>query len=98
MTHTLEVAQIGRTVARALSWTSWRRSRSDMTSGIRPSATSGSKALKEIYGHFEHNEQSVRIAERLERDGAGLNLTLPVLDGMLNHTAGRSRRTRSKAV
>ena len=53
--------------------------------GHTPFGHVGEQALKEIYGHFEHNEQSVRIAERLERDGAGLNLTLPVLDGMLNH-------------
>lgn len=87
MTHTLEVAQIGRTMARALSLNE------DLVEAIAlghdlghtPFGHVGEQALKEIYGHFEHNEQSVRIAERLERDGIGLNLTLPVLDGMLNH-------------
>ncbi len=87
MTHTLEVAQIGRTMARAL------RLNEDLVEAIAlghdlghtPFGHVGEQALQEIYGHFEHNEQSVRIAEKLERDGAGLNLTEEVLDGMLNH-------------
>ena len=70
MTHTLEVAQIGRTMARALSLNE------DLVEAIAlghdlghtPFGHVGEQALKEIYGHFEHNEQSVRIAERLERD------------------------------
>ena len=87
MTHTLEVAQIGRTMARAL------RLNEDLVEAIAlghdlghtPFGHVGEQALQEIYGHFEHNEQSVRIAEKLERDGQGLNLTIQVLDGMLNH-------------
>lgn len=87
MTHTLEVAQIGRTMARALSLNE------DLVEAIAlghdlghtPFGHVGEQALQEIYGHFEHNEQSVRIAECLERDGQGLNLTEQVLDGMLNH-------------
>ena len=87
MTHTLEVAQIGRTMARALSLNE------DLVEAIAlghdlghtPFGHVGEQALQEIYGHFEHNEQSVRIAACLERDGQGLNLTEQVLDGMLNH-------------
>lgn len=87
MTHTLEVAQIGRTMARAL------RLNEDLVEAIAlghdlghtPFGHVGEQALQEIYGHFEHNEQSVRIAEKLEREGQGLNLTCQVLDGMLNH-------------
>ena len=95
MTHTLEVAQIGRTMARALSLNE------DLVEAIAlghdlghtPFGHVGEQALQEIYGHFEHNEQSVRIAECLERDGQGLNLTKQVLDGMLNHCGSLKAHT-----
>ncbi len=95
MTHTLEVAQIGRTMARAL------RLNEDLVEAIAlghdlghtPFGHVGEQALQEIYGHFEHNEQSVRIAEKLERDGEGLNLTIQVLDGMLNHCGSLTAHT-----
>lgn len=87
MTHTLEVAQIGRTMARAL------RLNEDLVEAIAlghdlghtPFGHVGEQALQEITGHFEHNEQSVRIVDKLERDGRGLNLTVQVKDGILNH-------------
>ena len=87
MTHTLEVAQIGRTMARAL------RLNEDLVEAIAlghdlghtPFGHVGEQALQEICGHFEHNEQSVRIVEKLEKDGQGLNLTKEVRDGILNH-------------
>lgn len=87
MTHTLEVAQIGRTMARAL------RLNEDLVEAIAlghdlghtPFGHVGEQALQEICGHFEHNEQSVRIVEKLEKEGQGLNLTRDVRDGMLNH-------------
>lgn len=87
MTHTLEVAQIGRTMARAL------RLNEDLVEAIAlghdlghtPFGHVGEQALQEICGHFEHNEQSVRIVEKLEKEGQGLNLTKEVRDGMLNH-------------
>lgn len=41
--------------------------------------------ISEEYGGFHHNEQSVRVVERLEKDGKGLNLTAEVRDGILNH-------------
>lgn len=95
MTHTLEVAQIGRTMARAL------RLNEDLVEAIAlghdlghtPFGHVGEQALQEIYGHFEHNEQSVRIAEKLEREGQGLNLAIQVLDGMLNHCSHLTAHT-----
>lgn len=77
MTHTLEVAQIGRTMARAL------RLNEDLVEAIAmghdlghtPFGHVGEQALRDVCGHFEHNEQSVRIVECLENDGRGLNLT-----------------------
>ena len=92
LTHTLEVAQIARTISKALALNE------DLTEAIAlghdlghtPFGHSGEKVLNEILvkggaGHFDHAEQSVRIVERLERDGTGLNLTLETLDGILNH-------------
>ncbi len=88
MTHTLEVAQVGRTMARALSLNE------DLTEAIAlghdlghtPFGHVGESALRDISGHFEHNEQSVRIVEVLEKHGRGLNLTRQVRDGILHHT------------
>ena len=88
LTHTLEVSQIARTIARAL------RMNEELVEAIAnghdlghtPFGHAGERALNDIcpYG-FEHNEQSVRVVDVLERDGEGLNLTLEVLDGMRNH-------------
>lgn len=88
MTHTLEVAQIGRTIARALSLNE------DLTEAIAfghdmghtPFGHVGESALNDICGHFKHNEQGVRIVEHLEKNGQGLNLTNEVRDGILHHT------------
>jgi len=91
MTHTLEVAQISRTISRALSLNE------DLTEAIAlghdlghtPFGHAGERTLNTIldrYGyHFKHNEQSVRVVEILEKDGVGLNLTWEVRDGILNH-------------
>lgn len=88
MTHSLEVAQISRTIARGLMLNE------DLTEAIAlghdvghtPFGHSGEYALQEILGHYHHNEQSLRIVEYLERNGVGLNLTLEVKDGIVNHT------------
>lgn len=88
MTHTLEVGQIGRTVARAL------RLNEDLVEAIAmahdvghtPFGHVGEYALRDLVGHFNHNEQSLRMVEVLEKDGAGLNLTTAVRDGILGHT------------
>ena len=92
MTHTLEVARIARTIARSL------RLNEDLTEAIAlghdlghtPFGHAGERALRRIYGGgFEHNEQSLRVADRLEKDGRGLNLSAEVRDGMLCHTGER---------
>lgn len=95
MTHSLEVAQISRTIARGL------RLNEDLTEAIAlghdvghtPFGHSGEAALGEIVGHFAHNEQSLRIVEFLERGGEGLNLTLEVKDGIVNHTGKHLPKT-----
>ena len=88
LTHTLEVSQIARTIARALMLNE------DLTEAIAlghdlghtPFGHAGERALNKIspYG-FHHNEQSVRVVELLEKHGQGLNLTKEVRDGIKNH-------------
>ena len=88
LTHTLEVSQIARTIARAL------RLNEDLTEAIAmghdlghtPFGHSGEEVLGRLTpGGFEHNVQSLRVVEKLENDGMGLNLTYEVRDGILNH-------------
>ncbi|NLM04273.1 MAG: deoxyguanosinetriphosphate triphosphohydrolase [Clostridiales bacterium] len=88
LTHTLEVSQISRTIARAL------RLNEDLVETIALGhdlghtcfGHNGEEVLNNITGYFSHNEQSLRVIDRLERDGRGLNLTFEVRDGILNHT------------
>lgn len=89
LTHTLEVSQIARTISRAL------RLNEDLTEAIAlghdlghtPFGHAGERALAELSSTgFTHYEQSVRVCERLEKNGKGLNLTFEVLDGILHHT------------
>ncbi|AFQ45792.1 deoxyguanosinetriphosphate triphosphohydrolase [Desulfosporosinus meridiei] len=88
MTHSLEVSQICRTIGRGLQLNE------DLIEAIAlghdvghtPFGHVGEEALRRIIGHFEHNEQSIRILKVLAKDGLGLNLTDCVLDGILNHT------------
>lgn len=96
LTHTLEVAQIARTVARAL------RLNEDLTEAIAlghdlghtPFGHAGEWALDAAYrafdpaAHFHHAEQSLRVVEVLEKDGEGLNLTWEVRDGIRGHSKG----------
>ena len=88
LTHTLEVAQIARTIAVALNLNE------DLTEAIAlghdlghtPFGHTGEDALNQLLPDgFRHNEQSVRVVEHLENDGHGLNLTFEVIDGILNH-------------
>jgi dGTPase len=88
LTHTIEVSQISRSISRAL------RLNEDLTEAIAlghdlghtPFGHIGEDVLEKLSPHgFKHNVQSVRIAERLENAGKGLNLTYEVLDGILNH-------------
>src|SRR5205085_9762637 len=93
LTHTLETTGIARGVARAL------RLNDDLVEAIgrghalghRPFGHAGEEALDELLRErggrgFRHNEHSLRVVERLERDGRGLNLTWEVRDGILKHT------------
>ena len=92
MTHTLEVSQIARTIAKALGLNE------DLTEAIAlghdlghtPFGHSGEAALDDIfsgsgYGCFDHAEQSVRTVELIEKDGEGLNLSFEVIDGIRHH-------------
>lgn len=95
MTHTLEVGQISRTVARALNLNE------DLVEAIAmghdvghtPFGHVGEYALRDVVGHFNHNEQSLRMVEVLENNGAGLNLTAEVRDGILGHTGPHIPKT-----
>ena len=93
LTHTLEAAGIARTVARALALNE------DLTEAIALGHDLGhppfghvgesvlDACLRDRYGiEFRHNHHSLRVVERIERDGAGLNLTEQVRDGILRHT------------
>jgi dGTPase len=88
LTHTLEVSQIARTLARAL------RLNEDLTEAIAlghdlghtPFGHLGEQALSPHLGRpFRHSEQSLRVVDHLERDGEGLNLSWEVRDGIVNH-------------
>jgi dGTPase len=90
LTHILEVSQIGRSIARSL------RLNEDLVEamalghdiGHTPFGHVGEELLAKFLPEgFRHNEQSVRIAEKLEKNGAGLNLTHETLDGILKHSA-----------
>ncbi len=96
MTHTLEVAQTARTIAKAL------RLNEDLTEAIAlghdlghtPFGHAGERALNDICPEgFRHNEQSVRVVEILEKQGEGLNLTEEVVDGILNHKSSGTPHT-----
>ena len=91
LTHTLEVAQIARTIARAL------RLNEDLTEAVAlahdlghtPFGHAGERCLNKLMDNgFRHYEQSVRVVEQLENNGSGLNLTWETRDGILCHTKG----------
>lgn len=93
LTHTLEVSQIARTIARALNLNE------DLTEAISlghdlghtPFGHVGEEVLAEIHPEgFHHNEQSLRVVELLENGGKGLNLTWEVRDGILHHSKSRA--------
>ena len=102
MTHTLEVSQNARTVAKAL------RLNEDLTEeialghdlGHTPFGHAGERILNQIYEKgFRHQEQSVRVVEILEKNGRGLNLTKEVRDGIRNHsTSGNPSTLEGKIV
>ena len=102
LTHTLEVAQIARSIARALNLNE------DLTEAIAlghdlghtPFGHAGERTLNSLCPMgFAHYRQSIRVVEFLEKDGQGLNLTWEVRDGILNHrTSGNPSTLEGKAV
>lgn len=102
LTHTLDVAQIARSIARALALNE------DLTEAIAlghdlghtPFGHSGERILDKLSkSGFKHNEQSLRVVDVLEKDGRGLNLTYEVRDGILNHKkSGKSCTLEGKCV
>lgn len=89
LTHTLEVTQIARTIARAL------KLNEDLTEaaalghdlGHTPFGHAGEAIMQECFSSdFSHSNQSLRVVEKLEKNGRGLNLTLEVRDGIVNHS------------
>ncbi len=96
LTHTLDVSQIARSLARALNLNE------DLAEAIAlghdlghtPFGHSGERILNKLSPTgFKHNEQSVRVVDVLEKDGRGLNLTMEVRDGILNHKKGLTPST-----
>jgi len=94
LTHTLEVSQIARTISKALSLNE------DLTEAIAlghdlghtPFGHAGEEALAELYPEgFNHSAQSLRVVEKLEYHGKGLNLTYEVRDGIAHHSKGRGK-------
>ena len=101
LTHTLEVTRLSRTVARALMLNE------DLAEAIAlghdlghtPFGHAGERALREIMdGGFHHYEQSLRVVDRIEKDGRGLNLCCETRMGILNHTYGAPDDTREATV
>ncbi len=91
LTHTLEVSQIARTIAKAL------RLNEDLTEAVAlghdlghtPFGHAGEKVLMELLeGGFSHSRQSLRVVEKLEYEGKGLNLTFEVKEGIVKHSKG----------
>ena len=102
LTHTLEVSQIARSIAKAL------RLNEDLTEAIAlghdlghtPFGHAGERALNKLCsGGFSHVDQSIRIVEILEKNGKGLNLSKEVRDGIQNHrSSGKPKTLEGQAV
>lgn len=100
LSHTLEVMQISRTIARAL------KLNEDLTEAIAlghdlghtPFGHGGERSLAALVGNFHHNEQSLRVVDYLEQNGKGLNLTFEVRDGILKHSGDNKPKTLEGAV
>ena len=101
LTHTLEVSRLARTVARSLQLNE------DLAEAIAlghdlghtPFGHAGERALNSIYeGGFKHYEQSLRVVDKLERDGKGLNLCYETRMGILHHTHGAEDDTREATI
>lgn len=96
LTHTLEVAQIARTIAIALGLNETLTEAISLGHdlGHTPFGHAGERALNSVCdGGFRHYEQSLRVADVIEKEGRGLNLTLEVRDGIERHTSGKEAFT-----
>lgn len=100
LTHTLEVSQNARTIAKAL------RLNEDLAEAVAlghdlghtPFGHAGEHALNNVY-HFKHSVQSLRVVDHVEKEGRGLNLTWEVRDGILNHqTSGHPHTLEGQVV
>src|SRR5712691_511884 len=106
LTHVLEVTQIARTIAKSLRLNEVLTEAIGLGHDLGHSAFghAGEAALnKLVKGGFDHYRQSVRVVEKLENDGRGLNLTVEVRDGILKHSKGEKgellrRRPKSRAL
>src|SRR5947207_7100214 len=106
LTHVLEVMQISRTIAKSLQLNEILAEAIALGHDLGHSAFghAGEAALnKLVHGGFDHYRQSVRVVEKLENDGRGLNLTIEVRDGILKHSKGEKgellrRRPKSRAI
>ncbi|MDO5038782.1 deoxyguanosinetriphosphate triphosphohydrolase [Clostridium sp.] len=99
LTHTLEVSQIARTIGIGIGLNEYLIEAIALGHdlGHVAFAHNGEEVLNDfLKGGFRHNEQSVRVVEKLERDGRGLNLTKEVLDGIINHS-GLSKNKKNNA-
>lgn len=101
LTHTLEVSQIARTLAIGL------RANQDLTEAIAlghdlghtPFGHEGERALDRLLSNgFKHYEHSVRVAQVLEKDGKGLNLTYEVVEGILHHKSGEAKTLEGRII
>ncbi len=104
LTHTLEMMQVARTIARSLGLNE------DLTEAISlghdlghtPFGHTGEEALARVLSEhgrsFRHNEHSLRVVDVLEKNGKGLNLTFEVRDGILNHTGKGKASTREGEI
>lgn len=101
LTHTLEVSQVARTIARAL------RLNEDLTEAIAlghdlghtPFGHAGERVLAELLAEgFHHVNQSIRVVEKLEKGGKGLNLSWEVRDGIQKHSKGRGALSGNKSA
>ncbi len=106
LTHVLEVTQIARTIAKSLRLNEVLTEAIALGHDVGHSAFghAGEAALnKLVKGGFDHYRQSVRVVEKLEQNGAGLNLTVEVRDGILKHSKGEKgellrKRPKSRAL
>ncbi|MDZ5035238.1 HD domain-containing protein, partial [Clostridium perfringens] len=100
LTHTLEVSQIARTIGSGIGLNESLIEAIALGHdlGHVAFAHNGEEVLNDFLGGFRHNEQSVRVVEKLEKNGLGLNLTLEVIDGILHHSGLENGANKAKTL